>query len=240
MSVRGNLVGKGVVVEVEDQGLGIEFAERERLNAALRDPPDFQAMALSGQRHLGLFVVGQLAQRHGITVSLLESAYGGIKAIVLIPSSVVARRSGRRLAGAQPGRTARAAAACRGRDGPGRCPAAPRGGADSAGGRRSLPGNRSRLLRPGRSRGSPRLARVTEAAPRPGTGRCRARPGRAGRRCLAANGWRTSPGTTARRRDRGQHASRPPSRSAEEAHGSMSAFQRGTRLGRDSSGQDNR
>lgn len=89
VTVRGNQVGKGVVVEVEDQGLGIEFAELERLNQTLANPPDFQAMAASGQRHLVLFVVGQLAQRHGITVSLLESAYGGIKAIVLIPVAVV-------------------------------------------------------------------------------------------------------------------------------------------------------
>lgn len=88
VTVHGNLVGKGAVVEVEDQGLGIEFAERERLNQTLANPPGFQEMALSGQRHLGLFVVGQLAQRHGIAVRLLESAYGGAKAIVLIPSSV--------------------------------------------------------------------------------------------------------------------------------------------------------
>ncbi|MBB2934902.1 hypothetical protein FHX82_001922 [Amycolatopsis bartoniae] len=89
VSVRGNLVGKGVVVEVEDQGLGLVVEERERLNATLRNPPDFQEMALSGQRHLGLFVIGQLAQRHGISVSLLESAYGGIKAVVLIPAKVI-------------------------------------------------------------------------------------------------------------------------------------------------------
>ncbi|GAB3459839.1 ATP-binding protein [Actinophytocola sediminis] len=87
VTVRGNLVGKGVVVEVEDQGLGIGFDERERLNETLRNPPDFQAMALAGQRHLGLFVTGQLAKRHEISVSLQESAYGGIKAIVLIPLS---------------------------------------------------------------------------------------------------------------------------------------------------------
>ncbi|TDV53945.1 sensor histidine kinase [Actinophytocola oryzae] len=87
VTVRGNLVGKGVVVEVEDQGLGIGFEEREYFNETLRNPPDFQAMALAGQRHLGLFVTGQLAKRHGISVSLQESAYGGIKAIVLVPSS---------------------------------------------------------------------------------------------------------------------------------------------------------
>ncbi|WAL64327.1 nitrate- and nitrite sensing domain-containing protein [Amycolatopsis cynarae] len=89
VSVRGNLVGKGVVVEVEDQGLGIEFEERERYNERLRNPPDFQEMALAGQRQLGLFVIGQLAKRHGIAVSLLDSAYGGVKAIVLIPTKVI-------------------------------------------------------------------------------------------------------------------------------------------------------
>jgi signal transduction histidine kinase len=94
VTVRGNLVGKGAVVEVEDQGLGISFEERERLNETLRNPPDFQAMALAGQRHLGLFVTGQLAKRHGISVSLQESAYGGIKAIVLVPSSATEPEGG--------------------------------------------------------------------------------------------------------------------------------------------------
>jgi hypothetical protein len=94
VTVRGNLVGKGAVVEVEDQGLGISFDERERLNETLRNPPDFQSMALAGQRHLGLFVTGQLAKRHGISISLQESAYGGIKAIVLVPSSATEPEGG--------------------------------------------------------------------------------------------------------------------------------------------------
>jgi hypothetical protein len=51
-------------------------------------------MALAGQRHLGLFVTGQLAKRHGISVSLQESAYGGIKAIVLVPSSATEPEGG--------------------------------------------------------------------------------------------------------------------------------------------------
>jgi signal transduction histidine kinase len=94
VTVRGNLVGKGAVVEVEDQGLGISPEERERLNETLRNPPDFQSMALAGQRHLGLFVTGQLAKRHGISVNLQESAYGGIKAIVLVPSSATEPENG--------------------------------------------------------------------------------------------------------------------------------------------------
>jgi hypothetical protein len=90
VAVHGNLVGKGVVVEVEDQGLGIGFSEREEFNEMLQHPPDFEAMALAGQRRLGLFVVGRLAARHNISISLLESAYGGIKAIVLIPAKMIA------------------------------------------------------------------------------------------------------------------------------------------------------
>ncbi|WP_063000432.1 sensor histidine kinase [Nocardia jinanensis] len=89
VSVHGNLVGRGVVVEVEDQGLGIRADERERLNSLLSNPPDFQQMALAGQRNLGLFVVAQLSGRHGITVSLQDSAYGGVKAIVLIPTTLL-------------------------------------------------------------------------------------------------------------------------------------------------------
>ncbi|MFE3059941.1 nitrate- and nitrite sensing domain-containing protein [Nocardia sp. NPDC059239] len=99
ISVRGNLVGRGVVVEVEDQGLGIRFEERERLNEVLRNPPDFQAMALSGHQHMGLFVIGQLARRHGIAVSLVESAYGGIKAIALLPDQILDHGKGSRTAG---------------------------------------------------------------------------------------------------------------------------------------------
>ncbi|MGW6729666.1 sensor histidine kinase [Nocardia sp. NPDC055029] len=89
VSVRGNLVGKGVAIEVEDQGLGIRAEERERLNELLSNPPEFQQMASDGHRHLGLFVVGQLARRHGIAVNLTESAYGGVKAIALIPAALL-------------------------------------------------------------------------------------------------------------------------------------------------------
>ncbi|MEV6060944.1 ATP-binding protein [Nocardia asteroides] len=90
VSVSGNRVGRGVVIEIEDQGLGIRFDERERLNHLLADAPEFQEMALAGQRNLGLFVVSRLAQRHGITVSLQDSVYGGVKAIVLVPSNLLA------------------------------------------------------------------------------------------------------------------------------------------------------
>lgn len=89
VEVNGNVVGKGVVAEICDQGMGMSEGELARLNDMLRTPPDFGVAALSADSRLGLFVVAQLAVRHGVTVRLSESDYGGIKAIVLIPSALI-------------------------------------------------------------------------------------------------------------------------------------------------------
>ncbi|MFI6044992.1 nitrate- and nitrite sensing domain-containing protein [Nocardia sp. NPDC051321] len=93
VEVSGNVVGKGVVTEISDQGMGMPDAELARLNEMLRTPPDFGVAALSADSRLGLFVVAQLAVRHGVTVRLSESDYGGIKAIVLIPSALIVAES---------------------------------------------------------------------------------------------------------------------------------------------------
>jgi signal transduction histidine kinase len=90
VEVRGNRVGKGIVIEIEDQGLGIPRDEREEINTFLQDPPDFGIMSLSEEARLGLFVVSQLSARHGISVTLVDSAYGGIRAIVLVRSALLA------------------------------------------------------------------------------------------------------------------------------------------------------
>jgi signal transduction histidine kinase len=91
VEVRGNLVGRGVVIEIEDQGLGMDPMQLKELNSLLQDPPDFGVMALSEEPRLGLFVVAQLAARHGVQVSLAHSpSYGGTRAIVLVPSALIA------------------------------------------------------------------------------------------------------------------------------------------------------
>lgn len=89
VEVRGNIVGRGVVVEIEDQGLGIEADRIDDLNNMLANPPDFGIMALSAEPRLGLFVVARLAARHGVAVSLRESAYGGTRAIVLVRNELL-------------------------------------------------------------------------------------------------------------------------------------------------------
>lgn len=86
--VSGVVVGRGVAVEVIDQGLGMSEAELAERNAMLADPPEFSVATLSGSSRLGLFVVAKLASRHNISVRLAESVYGGVRAVVLIPSAL--------------------------------------------------------------------------------------------------------------------------------------------------------
>jgi signal transduction histidine kinase len=82
----GQLVANGYAIEIEDRGLGMSETSLALANDQLRRPPEFH---LSSTARLGLYVVGRLAERHGIRVHLRSSPYGGTCAIVLIPMSLV-------------------------------------------------------------------------------------------------------------------------------------------------------
>ncbi|WP_181871090.1 nitrate- and nitrite sensing domain-containing protein [Sphaerisporangium album] len=86
VEVRGEAVARGFAIEVEDRGLGLSPEEMDQINARLADPPEFD---LADSDRLGLFVVGRLAARRGIRVSLRVSPYGGTTAIVLLPEGLV-------------------------------------------------------------------------------------------------------------------------------------------------------
>lgn len=86
VQVRGGIVGRGFVIEVEDRGLGLSREEYEQINERLANPPEFD---LADSDRLGLFVVGRLAARQNIRVSLRPSPYGGTTAIILVPGELV-------------------------------------------------------------------------------------------------------------------------------------------------------
>lgn len=94
IEVRGRVVGRGLVIQIDDPGLGIEADRLEELNVLLATSPEFSLLALSEESQLGLFVVARLAHRHDIRVTLMESAYGGIRAVVLLPETVLAAGAG--------------------------------------------------------------------------------------------------------------------------------------------------
>ncbi|MET9226513.1 nitrate- and nitrite sensing domain-containing protein [Lentzea sp. NPDC003310] len=88
--VHSSAAPHGLVVEIEDHGLGMTQEERLQANAKLSNPPDFETMAFRGESRLGLFVVARLAARRGIKVELRDSPYGGTVALCVLPPAIVA------------------------------------------------------------------------------------------------------------------------------------------------------
>jgi signal transduction histidine kinase len=84
--VSGEIVASGFAIEIEDRGLGMVPQRLQELNERLANPPDINP---ANTEQLGLFVVGQLARRHGIRVMLRPSSYGGTSAVALVPSVLI-------------------------------------------------------------------------------------------------------------------------------------------------------
>ncbi|MFC8219303.1 ATP-binding protein [Streptomyces sp. NPDC057362] len=104
--MRASLVTSGLAVEVEDRGLGMPVGEQDRMNALLADPDQVNVARLLADGRIGLFVVSQLAKRHGITVRLQTNIYGGVQAVLVVPQALLGTEPG-----ALPGGAARPAQA---------------------------------------------------------------------------------------------------------------------------------
>ncbi|MFD5518533.1 ATP-binding protein [Streptomyces sp. NPDC127066] len=87
--LRVDLVTSGLAIEVEDRGLGMQAAEQDRMNALLADPDQVNVAGLLQDGRIGLFVVSQLARRHGIHVRLQNNIYGGVQAVLVVPQGLL-------------------------------------------------------------------------------------------------------------------------------------------------------
>ncbi|MBD0841223.1 ATP-binding protein [Streptomyces sp. TRM68416] len=92
--LRANLVTSGLAVEVEDRGLGMPVEEQEKMNALLTDPDQVNVGRLLADGRIGLFVVSQLARRHGINVRLQTNIYGGVQAVLVVPQGLLGAEQG--------------------------------------------------------------------------------------------------------------------------------------------------
>jgi signal transduction histidine kinase len=82
------LTSGGVLIEVSDSGVGISAARLEEMNLRLINPP---VIDVSVSRHMGLFAVARLAERHGVRVRLRAGSPQGLTALVWLPDSVTER-----------------------------------------------------------------------------------------------------------------------------------------------------
>jgi signal transduction histidine kinase len=80
----------GVVIEIEDAGVGMPPDAMEKANTLLSTAPTPDLSGLKGGAQIGLWVVAELAKRGGMQVTLRTSAYGGVLAVVLLPAQAMA------------------------------------------------------------------------------------------------------------------------------------------------------
>jgi signal transduction histidine kinase len=78
----------GVLVEVSDSGVGVPDARLAEMNWRLDHPP---VIDVSVSRHMGLFAVARLAERHGVRVRLRPRSPQGLTALVWLPDSIADR-----------------------------------------------------------------------------------------------------------------------------------------------------
>ena len=87
--LRAQHVTAGVVVEVEDRGLGMQREDQERVNRLLLNPEDINLDELLQDGRIGLFVVSMIARQHGVTVQLQGNIYGGTQAVIVLPQHLL-------------------------------------------------------------------------------------------------------------------------------------------------------
>lgn len=92
--LRASLVTSGLAVEVEDRGLGMPLGEQNKMNTLLTDPDQVNVASLLQDGRIGLFVVSQLARRHGIHVRLQTNIYGGVQAVLVVPQALLGASPG--------------------------------------------------------------------------------------------------------------------------------------------------
>ncbi|MEU6894610.1 ATP-binding protein [Streptomyces sp. NPDC046557] len=83
-------VQSGIAVEIEDGGLSMSEEARRRAEGMLAQAQSgIDLNDLGETPRLGLAVVGRLAQAYGFQVSLRSSAYGGVRAVVIVPQHLI-------------------------------------------------------------------------------------------------------------------------------------------------------
>jgi signal transduction histidine kinase len=108
----------GVLIEITDKGIGITDERLAEMNWRLENPP---VMDVSLSRHMGLFAVARLAERHEVRIRLCPASPQGLSALVWLPDTLIEHTAHRYAPSgrAQP-QAAQGSAGIQGRRSPGR------------------------------------------------------------------------------------------------------------------------
>ncbi|WP_234440863.1 sensor histidine kinase KdpD [Streptomyces rimosus] len=83
-------VQSGIAVEIEDGGVSMSEEARKRAERMLQQAQQgIDVNDLGETPRLGLAVVGRLAQAYNFQVSLRPSAYGGVRAVLIVPQDLI-------------------------------------------------------------------------------------------------------------------------------------------------------
>ncbi|GAA3486809.1 sensor histidine kinase [Streptomyces cremeus] len=83
-------VQTGIAIEIEDGGVSLsEEARRRAENMLVQAQAGIDLNALGDTPRLGMAVVGRLSQMYNLQVSLRQSAYGGVRAVLIVPRDIV-------------------------------------------------------------------------------------------------------------------------------------------------------
>ncbi|MGW3074310.1 nitrate- and nitrite sensing domain-containing protein [Kitasatospora sp. NPDC001132] len=89
VEVRAAVVGRGLAIEIEDRGLGMDPEQYDAANELMSRPPRTDVLARADDIRLGFHVVARLASLHGLRIEFRPSAFGGTRAVVLVPDELV-------------------------------------------------------------------------------------------------------------------------------------------------------
>ncbi|MGW2373179.1 nitrate- and nitrite sensing domain-containing protein [Kitasatospora sp. NPDC001683] len=89
VEVRAALVGRGLAVEIEDRGLGMDPEQYDAANELMSRPPRTDVLARADDIRLGFHVVARLAALTGLKIEFRPSAFGGTRVVVLVPDELV-------------------------------------------------------------------------------------------------------------------------------------------------------
>ncbi|MEV7010407.1 ATP-binding protein [Streptosporangium sp. NPDC051022] len=89
VSVAVRHVQRGAVIEIDDGGVGLDEHRLEQAREVISGRRTVELGEVGEIPQTGLAVVGHYVRRYGFQADLLQSPYGGVRAVVLIPAEVV-------------------------------------------------------------------------------------------------------------------------------------------------------